>query len=107
MTKYTEAQVEEILGFKQELETAADESPPTDPVCIHFRGVTTRPLHRTLRGAPMTETNGIGLWRKNRITGYWVIERKCAPDMADRWLKYFRQNQPDEEFRLSKRRPRD
>ena len=48
----------------------------------------------------------IGLWKYNKVTGSWVLERMCAPDTKDRWLKIFQKDEPDEIFVLSKRKPK-
>jgi len=48
----------------------------------------------------------IGLWRKNRITGYWVCQRTCLPETAQEWLTIFQKDEPDEMFVLSYRKPK-
>jgi len=54
----------------------------------------------------MKSLNEIGLWRKNKITGYWVLERTCFPEFASEWLQIFQKDEPDETFVLAKRRPK-
>ena len=46
------------------------------------------------------------LWRYNPITGYWVFVRECADENAEAWLVAFMRDEPDELFRLAKRRPK-
>ena len=47
----------------------------------------------------------IGLWQYNKITGYWKLERMCAPELADQWLERFQKDEPEETFKLSLRKP--
>ncbi len=50
------------------------------------------------------------LWRYNKVTGYWRLERSCHPDDAARWLDIFSKDEPGEFFRLvpvGDRRPQD
>jgi len=47
----------------------------------------------------------IGLWKYNKITGYWNLERQCAAETADQWLEVFQKDEPDEIFKLSLRKP--
>lgn len=46
------------------------------------------------------------LWRLNKITGYWVIQRLCAPETATLWLEVYQKDEPEELFVLSKNKPR-
>lgn len=48
----------------------------------------------------------IKLWKYNRITGYWIIQRECNDNTADRWLAVFQKDEPDELFKLSRNKPR-
>jgi len=52
------------------------------------------------------DTNEIGLWRKNRGTSRWELERKCDQDTAAGWLARFRVDEPNEIFRLAKTKPK-
>jgi hypothetical protein len=47
------------------------------------------------------------LWSYNAVTGYWLHERNCYADEAERWLEIFRRAEPDVAFRIVKRRPND
>jgi hypothetical protein len=47
----------------------------------------------------------IGLWKYNKTTGFWSLERKCADDTASKWLNIFKTDEPDSFFKLSKNRP--
>lgn len=47
----------------------------------------------------------IGLWRLNRISGLWTLERKCDPATAKRWLEVFQSDDPNSVFKLSKTKP--
>lgn len=56
---------------------------------------------------PRANPDYIGLWRYNTITGYWVMERSCAPDTANEWLHIF-QCQSEGSihlYKLAKKRP--
>jgi len=46
------------------------------------------------------------LWKLNRITGYWQYVRDCEPATAAQWLAIFQQDEPDEQFKLSTRKPK-
>lgn len=46
------------------------------------------------------------LWQLNRITGYWVLCRRCDPNDAHEWLRVYQEDEPTAVFKLSTRRPR-
>lgn len=46
-----------------------------------------------------------GLWRYNAITGEWKLERTCAPETAEEWLKIFQKDEPEASFKLSRKKP--
>lgn len=46
------------------------------------------------------------LWRHNRTTGLWVVERTVTPETADEWLKVFRRDEPNETFVVSATKPK-
>lgn len=48
----------------------------------------------------------IGLYRHNTATGYWDLQRTCAPDTAQDWLAIFSKDQPKARFALSVRKPK-
>jgi len=47
----------------------------------------------------------LGLWKYNRVTGYWDHQRGCAPETAQQWLEVFQRDEPQESFKLSRKRP--
>lgn len=49
----------------------------------------------------------MNLWRFNPITGFWRIERTCAPETADQWLALFQTDEPNAHFKLSRFSPRN
>lgn len=48
----------------------------------------------------------ITLYKYDRITGYWNIERQCSEETAEQWLKVFSDDAPNEYFYLSHRKPK-
>lgn len=48
----------------------------------------------------------IGLWKYNKTTGYWVLVRMCDNNTASQWLNVWQKDEPNEEFKLSKNKPR-
>ena len=51
--------------------------------------------------------DGLGLWRRNRVTGYWVRERDVTPETQAQWLEIFKRDAPGEQFKISATKPRD
>lgn len=48
----------------------------------------------------------VSLWKYNRITGYWVLQRSSGyPDTMANWLRIYQQDEPLENFKLAKNRP--
>lgn len=47
----------------------------------------------------------LGLWKYDRVTGYWQRERSVTPETAAHWLEVFRHDEPREFFKVSKVRP--
>lgn len=47
----------------------------------------------------------IGLWRFQEARGVWTLERRCAPEEADRWLALFQRDEPGAAFKLSANKP--
>lgn len=45
------------------------------------------------------------LWRYDKITGYWKVERTVSPETASQWLAIFQKDQPGETFKVSTSRP--
>jgi hypothetical protein len=45
------------------------------------------------------------LWRYNRITGYWIVQRAVNFDTATRWLAIFERDEPGESFLIGSKRP--
>jgi hypothetical protein len=45
------------------------------------------------------------LWKYNKITGLWNVEREVTPATADEWLRVFKSDEPDATFKVSKSRP--
>lgn len=48
----------------------------------------------------------LGLWKYNKITGYWKLERNVTPETKDQWLKTFKEDEPKETFMISKTKPK-
>jgi hypothetical protein len=48
----------------------------------------------------------IKLWKYNRTTGIWAVQRICDPETANQWLKVFQDDAPHEAFILGKRQPK-
>ncbi|WP_155638791.1 hypothetical protein [Burkholderia territorii] len=51
--------------------------------------------------------NKLYLWKKNRITGYWTLVREVSASESEQWLSIFQSDEPNEQFKLSYRRPKD
>lgn len=49
----------------------------------------------------------IGLWKLNLTTGYWVLVRMCSTETAQQWLVIFQRDEPNDKFKLSKRKPKN
>ena len=48
------------------------------------------------------------LWKYNRRTGYWDLQRTIAnPHDEQKWFDIFQKDEPSETFKLSKNRPSD
>lgn len=47
------------------------------------------------------------LWRFSPISGYWKHERTCDSRESAKWLDVFQRDEPEDVFRLAKRRPTD
>lgn len=45
------------------------------------------------------------LWKYNKRTGYWEMVRDSLIENAKRWLEIFQSDEPNEHFKLAKRRP--
>ena len=46
------------------------------------------------------------IWRFNRITGFWRIERCCTPETVAIWLALFERDEPSENFAVSRFAPK-
>lgn len=46
------------------------------------------------------------LWKYNKVTGYWNIAREVNKETKDEWLSIFSQDEPDEKFAVSARKPK-
>lgn len=46
------------------------------------------------------------LWKYNRASGLWSLQREVAPDTRDNWLKLFQEDEPKEHFVVSSRSPK-
>lgn len=46
------------------------------------------------------------LCKYNKITGYWNIVREVNKETKDAWLKIFKQDEPNEIFKVSLRKPK-
>jgi len=46
------------------------------------------------------------LWKLNKTTGYWRYVRDCDPVWAEHWLAIYQQDEPNEQFKLSARKPK-
>ena len=45
------------------------------------------------------------LWKYNRITGLWNVQRTVLPETKDEWLAIFRRDEPKETFVVSASKP--
>jgi hypothetical protein len=45
------------------------------------------------------------LWKLNKVTGFWEVERVCN-DNHQEWLNIYQNDAPNEIFKLSKNKPR-
>jgi hypothetical protein len=41
------------------------------------------------------------LWKFNKRSGYWSMERTCEEDTAEAWLRIFSEDEPSEYFYLT------
>ena len=48
---------------------------------------------------------GMGLYRYNKITGYWKLEREVTPETKDKWLDIFTKDSPKDHFVISSKKP--
>lgn len=48
----------------------------------------------------------INLYRFNKIIGNWKIERTCLLENAEQWLEIFKKDEPNEIFKLAKKKPK-
>jgi hypothetical protein len=48
---------------------------------------------------------GMGLYRYNKVTGYWKLEREVTPETKDKWLDIFTKDSPKEHFVVSSKKP--
>jgi hypothetical protein len=47
------------------------------------------------------------LWKFNKVSGYWNHIRSCNATNCAQWLAVFERDEPDEFFRIAKRKPND
>ena len=45
------------------------------------------------------------LWKYNKRTGYYDLQRICYKDTAKEWLALYSKDEPSEHFKLSKNKP--
>jgi hypothetical protein len=55
----------------------------------------------------MSKSDYGSLWRFNKTTGFWVHIRSVSADNGKQWLAVFERDEPDEFFRIAKRKPAD
>jgi len=48
---------------------------------------------------------GMGLYRYNKVTGYWKLEREVTSETKDKWLDIFTKDSPKDHFVISSRKP--
>ena len=48
---------------------------------------------------------GMGLYRYNKVTGYWKLEREVTPETKDKWLDIFTKDSPKDHFVISSKKP--
>lgn len=48
----------------------------------------------------------ITIWKKDKITGYWIVCKNVLPENATTYLEIFKKYEPESEFKISKRRPK-
>jgi hypothetical protein len=46
------------------------------------------------------------LWKFNQTTGYWDFCRTCHIETAEQWLKAWQSSEPNEQFKISSRKPK-
>ena len=46
------------------------------------------------------------LWKYNKITGLWKVERAVSEDTKNQWLTVFQNQEPNEFFKISKVKPK-
>jgi hypothetical protein len=47
----------------------------------------------------------LALWRYKPVTGYWAFVRDVTEDTAQQWLAIWQADEPEIEFKISKRKP--
>jgi len=47
----------------------------------------------------------MGLYRYNKVTGYWKLEREVTPETKDKWLDIFTKDSPKDHFVISSKKP--
>jgi len=47
----------------------------------------------------------MGLYRYNKVTGYWKLEREVTPETKDKWLDIFTKDSPKDHFVVSSKKP--
>lgn len=52
------------------------------------------------------QAKSLKLWKFNKITGYWQLERDVTKENQAGWLKIYQQDEPDELFKVSKIKPK-
>lgn len=45
------------------------------------------------------------LWKYNKTTGYWDMIRDSLIENSEAWLRIFQGDEPEEHFKISKKRP--
>lgn len=48
----------------------------------------------------------VTLWRFNKVSGLWVMERACDTVTAEAWLALYQDDAPNEAFMLSVYKPK-
>ena len=56
---------------------------------------------------PQFQEGVMTLWRFNKVTGYWIPERKVTAETKEQWLEIFQEDNPDDTFVVSERKPRN
>lgn len=61
-------------------------------------------LNKDVSEEEILEAN-LSLWRYNKITGIWKLERSVTPETKDKWLEIFKKDSPGEDYVIASKKP--